>query len=95
MESQPQGFPNGIDLWADNLGKISKTWKKIAKSTFWGQNSEADMGNKPIFWVAGGSLSVLPTLFVFIWYFIVADLPIKYCQKCKVPKRHRKGRIAI
>ena len=60
IRSQPQGFPNGINLWGDKLGKISKSCKKIAKSTFLGQNSEGDMEDKPIFWVVGDSLPVLP-----------------------------------
>ena len=34
-------------------------------------------------------------IFVFIWYFIWADLPKKYCQKCKDPKRDKKWMMAI
>ena len=47
-----QGFPNGVNWWDDNLGKMAKNCMKITKSVFWGQNSGGwGMGGKPILWV--------------------------------------------
>ena len=34
-----QDFPNGFDLWGDNMGKMAKNCRKITKSKFFAQNS--------------------------------------------------------
>ena len=47
-----QGFPNGVGLWGNNLGKMAKNCMKIIKSTF--GRTVWDMGGKPIFRVVGG-----------------------------------------
>ena len=47
-----QGFPNGVDWWGDNLGKMAKNCMKITKSAFLGQNSGGgggDMGGEANF----------------------------------------------
>ena len=41
-----QGFPNRVDWWGDNLGKMAKNCMKITKLTLWGQNSGGDMGGQ-------------------------------------------------
>ena len=46
LDSSCRDFPNGIDWWGDNLGKIAKNCMKITKSAFLGQNSGGDMGGQ-------------------------------------------------
>ena len=44
------------------FGEVDKNYMKIAKSTFFGQNSRGTWGYKPIWGVVGGfSQSLLPT----------------------------------
>ena len=47
----------GLTCGVDSLDKMAKNCIKIRKSVFWGQNSGGGrgMGDKPIFWVVGGS----------------------------------------
>ena len=53
-----QGFPLGVDLRGDILGKMAKNCMKITKSTFWGQSNERHGGgDKPIFEIVGDSLT--------------------------------------
>ena len=46
----------------DNLGKMVKNCMKMTKSTFWGQNSGAEMGGQAIFSGSGGDPPSSPPL---------------------------------
>ena len=49
-----QGFPNGVDWWGDNMGKMAKSCMKMTKSAFLGQNSGGGGGGQANFSGSGG-----------------------------------------
>ena len=50
-----QNFPNWVNWWEGNLGKMAKNCMEITKLAFLGQKSGGTQGVKPIFQVVGGS----------------------------------------
>ena len=47
-----QGFPNGVDLWGDNLSKMAKNYENYKISIF---GVVGTWGDKPIFRVLVGA----------------------------------------
>ena len=55
VRSPCQGFQNGVNLWGDNTGRMTKNCMNITKSTCLRQISGR---YKPLFWLVGGIPSV-------------------------------------
>ena len=49
IKQHDQGFPNWVDLWGDNLGKMAKNWMKNTRVGGGGMG-----GANQFFWVVGG-----------------------------------------